>query len=352
MYVSAKNKTSQSPIAEKVQIAQTQEMLLSGSDWKLGSFEMEKGEQQNAHLPSFDDSCFRTVHVPGEVQVQLGFTGMDLFYQNRDLTFVNEKEWWYRKTFVPPADSKGKNVRILFEGVDYFASVWLNGEKLGEHEGCFVPFSFDISSKLRYGEENCLAVKVTCPWVPKDGRGFLEYMKGDWALTFSGTAEFLQFPFPPYRLGPYFTEVIACGNAAFPMGLFRDVRLVSSGTIVVDDLFVQTQKLNSDGSADLTISGTIISHSDQDAKIKLDLKISPENFEGTEIQLPSQSLDIQPGENKISTQVTVKNPQLWWTWDMGPQNLYKLTASISQASDRQTDSRSIVFGIRTIERQQ
>ena len=347
---SAEDKTSQPSAAEKCQVIQTSEVRLNGSDWKLGSFKMGLGERQSAYLPSFNDSDFRTVSVPGEVQVQLGFHGMSLFHQDRELTFVNEKEWWYRKAFVVPVDYKEKNVRILFEGVDYFCSVWLNGEKIGDHEGCFVPFSFDVSSKLHYGQENCLAIKVTCPWVPSDGRGFLEYMKGDWALTFDGTPEFLQFPFPPYRLGPYFTEAIACGNAAFPMGLFRDVRLVASEAIVVDHLFVQTKRINPDGSADLDISGAIINHSGHVGQIKLELKISPENFEGREIELPAQSLNVQPGENRISAQATVKSARLWWTWDTGDQNLYKLTANIAAGAAAGADSGGTVFGIRIIER--
>ena len=130
------------------------------------------------------------------------------------LNSVNEKEWWYRKTFVPSKEDKDKVVRILFEGVDYFSTVWLNGEKLGENEGCFVSFSsFDVSSKLRYGKENLLVVKVTCPWVPGNGRGFLEYLKGDAAFSLVFPADdTVNFPFPPYRLGPMFNEGVRPGQ--------------------------------------------------------------------------------------------------------------------------------------------
>ena len=63
--------------------------------------------------------------------------------------------------------------------VDYFATVWLNGEKLGQHEGAYVPFEFDVTGKVLNGE-NQRPLKVTCPWLP-EGRGFLEYMKGELA---------------------------------------------------------------------------------------------------------------------------------------------------------------------------
>lgn len=155
----------------------TIETVLGGNDWKLGSFPMGEGEKQRAFLPGFDDHAFRAVEVPGEVQRQLGLHDMDLYYQSKTLTLINQKEWWYRKQFGVGKSESGKLLRLMFDGVDYFASVWLNGEKLGEHEGSYVFFSYNVTGKLRLGQTNVLAIKVTCPWIVP-GRGFLEYMKG------------------------------------------------------------------------------------------------------------------------------------------------------------------------------
>jgi hypothetical protein len=41
-----------------------------------------------------------------------------------------------------------KLMRLVFDGVDYFADVWLNGEKLGSHEGAYTRFGFDITKRL------------------------------------------------------------------------------------------------------------------------------------------------------------------------------------------------------------
>jgi len=144
-------------------IAKTTEVLLSGDDWKLGSFAMGQGEERGAFRPDFNDADFRTVRVPGEVQLQLGLRGMDLYYQSKTVTLANEKEWWYRKRFTVSQGDSRKLLRLVFDGVDYFATVWLNGRKLGEHEGCYVPFSYDVTHQLRYGQENVLVVRVTCP---------------------------------------------------------------------------------------------------------------------------------------------------------------------------------------------
>ena len=58
----------------------------------------------------------------------------------------------------------------------------------------------------------------------------------------------------------------------FPMGLFRDVKLVASGAATIDDLFVATKSLNADGSATLEISGTVNNYAEQDVTANLDLE--------------------------------------------------------------------------------
>jgi len=323
------------------------ETLLSGGDWKLGSFEFGEGERRAAFQASFDDSGFRPAQVPGEVQLQLGLKGMDRYYQSKTLSLVNQKEWWYRKHFVVAKEDAGKLLRLKFEGGDYFVTVWLNGEKLGEHEGGSASFWFDVSSKLKYSNENYLAVKVTCPWVP-EGRAFTEYLKGSFGLTIPGSV--LKFPTLPYFLGPKWDGVPGYGNAVFPMGLYRDVKLVTSLPEVITDLFVWTKAFNADGSATLRISGKILNARPQETSATLDLEIVPETFSGEPIALPKQFLDLQPGETNFDTEVVAKKAHLWWTWDLGRPDLYKLKAVISPQSAGGTVSREAVFGIRTISR--
>ncbi len=73
-----------------VPIARTDAIMLNGPDWKLGSFALGDGEHKGVFRSEFDDSGFRAVTVPGEVQLQIGLKGMDLYYQSKELTQVNE----------------------------------------------------------------------------------------------------------------------------------------------------------------------------------------------------------------------------------------------------------------------
>jgi len=54
--------------------------------------ELHVHESQGACLPKFDDRGWRQVRVPGEIQLQTGLEGMDLYYPSKQLTLINEKE--------------------------------------------------------------------------------------------------------------------------------------------------------------------------------------------------------------------------------------------------------------------
>ena len=86
------------------------------------------------------------INVPGEWEMQ-GFT-------------VNEGETAvYTRELNIPADWEGKTIRIRFDGVSSHAIIKVNGIKIGEHEGSFVPFERDITSAAKENK-NILQVEV------------------------------------------------------------------------------------------------------------------------------------------------------------------------------------------------
>ncbi|MFW5698121.1 MAG: sugar-binding domain-containing protein, partial [Fimbriimonadaceae bacterium] len=69
---------------------------------------------------------------------------------------------WYRRSFGVPAEWRSERVLLNFEAVDWSAEVWVNGKRVGEHQGGYDPFGFDISPFLKEGE-NELVIKVVDP---------------------------------------------------------------------------------------------------------------------------------------------------------------------------------------------
>jgi beta-glucuronidase len=67
---------------------------------------------------------------------------------------------WYRRQLVLPPAAGEAHVRLRFGAVFYLAQVWWNGVYVGEHEGGYTPFEFDVSGLARPGAANVLAVRV------------------------------------------------------------------------------------------------------------------------------------------------------------------------------------------------
>jgi beta-galactosidase len=65
----------------------------------------------------------------------------------------------YRKRFTLPEAVSGRRVFLDFEGVMISSQVWINGHYLGEHDGGYTPFSYDITEHVQDGE-NVLQVRV------------------------------------------------------------------------------------------------------------------------------------------------------------------------------------------------
>lgn len=91
----------------------------------------------------FDDST--TLDVPGDFNTQ-----------RPELTWL-EGSVWYRKSFeYDAAGREGRRLFVHFGAANYRADVFLNGEKLGSHEGGFTPFQFELTGRVKAGENRLL----------------------------------------------------------------------------------------------------------------------------------------------------------------------------------------------------
>ncbi len=106
-------------------------------------------EEQPEKKTDFFEYSFEggpTLKVPGDFNSQMC-----------ELTYF-EGVVWYKKQFNYSLQ-KGKRLFLHFGAVNYLADVYLNGEKIGSHEGGFTPFQFEITDKIKNGI-NSIIVKV------------------------------------------------------------------------------------------------------------------------------------------------------------------------------------------------
>ena len=84
---------------------------------------------------------------------------------------------WYRRSFDVPSAWKGKRVLLHFGAVNYWSSVWVNGQKAGSHEGGHVPFSFDVTSLLKPGGNVLTVRSATTPTSERNKPGHNYFVK-------------------------------------------------------------------------------------------------------------------------------------------------------------------------------
>ncbi len=75
-----------------------------------------------------------------------------------------DQKVWYNTSFKLPNDWNHDHILLHFDAVDWETKVWVNGKLVGEHKGGSDPFSFDITTYLKKGEQN-LQISV---WDPTD----------------------------------------------------------------------------------------------------------------------------------------------------------------------------------------
>lgn len=72
---------------------------------------------------------------------------------------------WYQRTITVTAKRKNKRILLHFGAVDWRSDIYVNGKKIGRHEGGYDPFTFDMTDALKKGTQQQLTVRV---WDPTD----------------------------------------------------------------------------------------------------------------------------------------------------------------------------------------
>lgn len=220
---------------------------------------------------------------------------------------------WFRRTFFLPDEFSGKHIVIRFNGVDYYARVWLNGRLLGEHEGYFQPFEFTADAFVRWDGPNTLVVRVDAPKEEPDTKwpGDKRLIKGI-------------FSHHDTRPGSWNLET---GQNLGTGGIWNDVELVAADDIRITGLHA-TPTLLADGTARTQISLSIANYSLTSQEAQVQLTITPDNFAGARLECPPRKVWLHPGVNKLNLVESVAEPHLWWTWDQGEPNLYRVEVTV------------------------
>jgi beta-mannosidase len=206
----------------------------------------------------------------------------------------------YRCRFAQQRPPEGAMLSLRFEGVYYAARVWLNGSYLGEHEGYFSAFEFDVTDIVVTEGENDLLVEVLSPEESEENDR--KTIGGVWA-RWDGM--------PPH---------------INPGGIFKEVSLVLDGGVRIRPLAA---------AADHTGCGVVHVdlYSRYNTRARLVGRVRPLGFEAPDLEF-ERAVQVEEGENRFEIGFCVPDVRVWSTWDRGEQPLYELVLWCDGAEER------------------
>ena len=260
--------------------------------------------------------------VPGRVHSALQASGKipdPKFGRNDTLARAKSfQTWWFKHTFTRPAGITGG--RLVFDGVAIHSSIWLNGTKLGEHEGMFGGPIYDVAALLR--DDNVLIVKLD----PAPTGPIVNGLNKGWKTTV------------------VFNNVWGWHYSYIPaLGIWRSVWLEGAPTVKMAAPFIATHEAQA-GVMDLAVS---LLGPATGWKGEISGTIEPENFQGQPFQF-KQAVESSTTSAVLRLRFAIPDAQLWWPNGLGAQNLYRLSLSLKAGGGGVGDSKVSTFGIRTI----
>ncbi len=250
----------------------------------------------------------------------------------------NKQDYWYRTEFRAPAATSGKRLTLTFEGINYKASVWLNGQPLGTITGAFIRGAFDVTKILHPGVENALAIRVSPP--PHPGIPQEQSIKG--GPGENGGLMCLDGPTFVATEGWDWIPAIRDRDT----GIWQPVTLRATSEVRIGDpRVVTTLPLPDTSRASVDIAVPLVNTSGRPEHVKLTAA-----FEDVTV---TKEVDLKPGENTVQLapadfpQLNLRHPRLWWPNGYGPANLYHLKLSVTSGGSA-SDTNELRFGIREI----
>lgn len=239
--------------------------------------------------------------VPGTVQADLLRAGLieDPYFADNSLRceWVEHRWWRYQCAFAAPKNARTERVTLEFQGVDYAAHFFFNGQKLGWHEGMFDPVCFDVTA-LMQPENRLDAVLESVP---------AEHSQiGYTSQTRTQKARFgYKWDF---------------GTRLVSLGIWDDVSLNCTGPYRLKDMHVQSD-VDDKGCGLVRVSGCVDGLlGREDATLNLSL-----SGHGA-----SLSAKIIPNarSGRFEHEFRLESPALWQVNGLGEQPLYALNVAV------------------------
>lgn len=269
-----------------------------------------RGDVSNGQEVGLDDSQWIPSVVPHVMQLEKKHCGGNAIYDGIG---------WYRRYFTVDPSHEGKKIGVSFEGVMTSCKVYLNGEEVAVHHGGYVGFAVDLTGKVKFGETNVLAVRVsaeedrlTPPGKPQSGLDFY-----------------------------------------YHSGIYRDVELVIADKLHISDplnsgapgaggVFITFPEVSKDRA--IVQVSTHVRNDYEEGRDAI-LKSTLTDDRGNVVASSATAVRLEGGKDRMVRQeLKLDNPRLWHPYS---PYLYKLSSQVV-AGGKVVDEVTTAAGIRTI----
>ena len=301
---------------------------LDGSDWELRGYLGVDAAARAAANPFATDAGWLPGRVPGSVLDDLWRAGeiADPYVERNSLLaeWVPERAWVYRRRFRLDATVPDTGRALLrFDGLDHAGQVFLDGVRMGRHEGPFVPFEIGVPRDALAAGDHELAVVVQ-PAPESEPQ--------------AGRTSRVRVHKPRMSYGWDFCPRLV------HQGIWQPVSLEVVGRARIVDAWARPTLAADGARGDVELRVTL------EAATAGDLEVVAELRDGGRIVASAEVVTAAPGgPSVVPLRLDVERPAIWWPNGLGEAVVHRLTVTAREAGGRVLDTRTIPVGFRRIE---
>lgn len=329
------------------------QLSLDGT-WKLKGYPLGEGlSRKSTGILLVGAPPDRSDQTTNAIDAQLPGSVRKALLANRDIPdpyietnslkslWVEEREWWFNKTFRLPRNWTGTHSELELFLVGHQADVWINAKYLGSAIGMFPRHRIDITSALTPGKTHHITLRLRPPAGSHRSlvdRSFTNWYKNrDWVTP----------------TNPMVDEHLTCRFAfgwdwaphIFPIGVHGHIRLISFNKVSINDPAIKTTKAVDNSTSKIIVKIPVTTT--HKATVTLRGSIKHQNSKSKPVSFKKVISFTKAATKTTTIHIDIPNSRLWWPVGLGKQNLYTLETQ-AIVNGKQSDSRTTEFGIRTI----
>jgi beta-mannosidase len=288
--------------------AQVLQKDLSNLTWTF--YQSGKNEKMKATVPG-------TVHT--DLLANQPIPDPFLESNENEVQWIENEDWTYEVQFSLTAiERKKKHIDLIFEGLDTYAIVSLNGQTILEADNMYRTWKIDVKPFVKAHNQLKIQFKSAVSKVNALAQK-LPYQLPDDNRVFARKA--------PYQFGwDWGPRLVTCG-------IWKPVKLQLWDAVRIDHVFHEQRSVSP-------------------KKAELIVHVAVTNSQLTTVELvvnaQSQILNLKKGNTQIEVPITIENPKFWWCNGLGQPNLYTFPIQLKQDGNI-IEQRKLTLGIRTIE---